>query len=319
MDGVAEQGIYKLKIDNAFKKMIPPLSADELRLLEENIVRDGCREPLCVWYNTILDGHNRYEICTRLQIPFAIRRVYPKNREEAIAWICTNQLGRRNITDETRKYLIGKRYEMEKMLGAHNAVGTNQHSTKEVRAKMLPEPTYEDTALRTRERLGDEYNISHATVFNYGKYSHAIDELTKIVPELVPRILSGEVKISRANVVELSQLPVTTIRHLSQLLSEDESEFVGSLRRVIPVRHRPEGIHRLSAGGSVKEMPAFDPDAEISGLALTVPSWISSINRARSSSDLSGTTDNARLRLKEELMKLQDAIDSMLNDMKEII
>lgn len=319
MDGMVEQSIYKLKIDNAFKNLVPPLSADELRQLEENIVRDGCREPLCVWYNTILDGHNRYEICTRLQIPFAIRRVYPKNREEAIAWICTNQLGRRNITNETRKYLIGKRYEMEKILGAHNAVGTNQHSSKTVRARMLPEPTYEDKTMRTRERLADEYNISHASVFNYGKYSRAIDDLTKIVPDLVPKILAGEVKISRANVVELAQLPLTTVRRLSQLLSEDDSGFIGSLQKAIPERHRSEKKLLFSAGGSVKEMPAYDPDAEISGLTLTVPSWISSINRARSSSDLRGTTASARLKLEKELIELNETINLMLVDMKEVI
>lgn len=319
MDDTAEHGMYKLKIDSEFRKLIPPLSPDELRLLEENIVRDGCREPLCVWYNTILDGHNRYEICTRLQIPFAIQRVYPKNREEAIAWICTNQLGRRNISDETRKYLIGKRYEMEKILGAHNAKGSNQHLSKEVRAKMLPEPTYENTAMRTRERLGDEYNISHASIFNYGKYSRAIDELTKVVPELVPKILSGEVKIPRASVVELSQLPVTTIRRLSQLSSENETEFIGSLRKAIPARHTTVGKHLLSTGGSVKEMPAFDPDAEISGLTLTIPSWISSINRARSSSDLSGTTASARLKLENELLRLREIIDSIIAELKEVI
>ncbi len=317
MGAMAEQEIYKLKIEDAFKKLIPPLSAEELQLLEENIVRDGCREPLCVWYNTILDGHNRYEICTRLQIPFSIRRIFLKNREEAIAWICTNQLGRRNITDETRKYLIGKRYEMEKILGAHNATGANQHSAKEVRAKMLSEPTYEDTAIRTRERLGDEYNVSHATVFNYGKYSHAIDELTKIVPELVPKILSGEFKISRANVVELSQLPGATIKRLSQLLTDDEAEFLGSLRKMVPERHRRLSGKHLA--GSVKEMPEYDPDAEISGLTLTVPSWISSINRARAATDLNGTTASARLKLEQELLKLKETVDSILADMKEVI
>jgi len=312
---MAERSVYKLKIDEDFKRLIPPLSLDELRQLEENIIRDGCREPLSVWYTTILDGHNRYEICTRLQIPFAIQRVFLRNREEAIAWICANQLGRRNITAETRKYLIGKRYEMEKILGAHNAVGTNQHSEKEVRAKILPEPLYEDTAIRTRERLGEEYKISHATVFYYGKYSRALDELTQIVPDLVPKILSGEFKISRANVVELAQLPGQTIKRLCQQLADDEAEFVGSLREFIPGKHRLSGRQPI---GSVKEMPAYDPDAEISALALTVPSWVSSIKRAHSASNLAGTTGDARCRLEKELLGLKETIDSMLTAMKEV-
>jgi len=172
------QSIYKLKIDNDLKRLTPPLSSKELQQLEENIIRDGCREPLCVWYNTILDGHNRYEICMRMDIPFSIQRIVLINREEAIAWICANQLGRRNITYATRKYLIGKRYEMEKIIGSHNVKGINQYSKKEVRSQMLTEPRFKDTALRTREKLSIEYNVSDTTIYRYGIYSKAVDSLS---------------------------------------------------------------------------------------------------------------------------------------------
>jgi len=39
----------EITIDPEFKALIPPLAADELRQLEENILRDGCRDPLVVW------------------------------------------------------------------------------------------------------------------------------------------------------------------------------------------------------------------------------------------------------------------------------
>ena len=97
---MADYDIYTLKIDDEFRQLIPPLSPDELKQLEENIVKDGCREPLCVWNKIILDGHNRYEICTRHQISFKISYVFLRSREEAVAWICANQLGRRNITED---------------------------------------------------------------------------------------------------------------------------------------------------------------------------------------------------------------------------
>lgn len=312
--------MYNLKIDEDFKRLIPPLSAEEYRQLEENIIRDGCREPLTVWYTTILDGHNRYEICTRLQIPFSIKRIFPKNREEAIAWICTNQLGRRNITDETRRYLIGKRYEMEKIIGAHNAAGINQHSKKEVRSRILTEPKFEDTAYRTREKLGEEYRISDGTVYKYGIYAHAIDSLSQVSPELVPKILSGEVKISHENLVDLSRLSDQTAKRLGQLLTEDEDKFIGNLRNIVPKRPRSQNKPSLPVSPvSVKDMPAYDPDAEISGLALTIPSWVSSINRARSATDLYKTTGDARCKLEKELLGLKEMIDSMLAAMKEVI
>lgn len=315
-----EQYIYELKIDTGFKRLIPPLSLKELERLEQNIVRDGCREPICVWNNTILDGHNRYEICTRRQIPFTIQQIDFENREEAMIWICANQLGRRNITEETRKYLIGKRYEMEKILGAHNAAGTNQHTKKEVRAKMLPEPPFGLTAGRTRERLGQEYNISHASILNYEKYSQALDSLLRVVPELVPRILSGEVKISIDNTIELSQLSGQEIRCLTKHISDDTSGFGGNLRKILPrKRGSTETSNYQVPSGSIKDMPVYDPDAEISSLTLTIPSWISSINRSCSAVDLSGVSDNARGKLEKQLLDLKKTIDSMLAIIREEI
>ena len=64
--------LIELRIDEEFKRLIPPLTHDEYALLEQSIIDDGCREALCVWRNTIIDGHNRYEICHRHNIPFRI-------------------------------------------------------------------------------------------------------------------------------------------------------------------------------------------------------------------------------------------------------
>lgn len=103
-----------LIIDPQFKNLIPPLQRTEYLQLEENLLADGCRDPLVVWRGTLVDGHNRYEICMRHRIPFSVTEVDFYCREEAIAWICANQLGRRNLSEGTRKYLIGKQYDSEK-------------------------------------------------------------------------------------------------------------------------------------------------------------------------------------------------------------
>ena len=55
--------------------MIPPLSPEEYALLEANIGRDGCLEPLCLWDDTLIDGHNRRNICTKLHIPYKVTRL----------------------------------------------------------------------------------------------------------------------------------------------------------------------------------------------------------------------------------------------------
>ena len=106
-----------LKIDPEFQGKIPPLTFEELNQLEANILRDGrIINPIIVWEGLIVDGHNRFIIAKKHpEIPFTVHETEFANRYEAIIWICKNQLGRRNLTPEQKKYLIGKQYEAEKL------------------------------------------------------------------------------------------------------------------------------------------------------------------------------------------------------------
>jgi hypothetical protein len=314
---MTEYDIYALKIDEEFKNFIPPLSSYERKQLEENLLQDGCREPICVWNKTILDGHNRYEICTRHQIPFKIVHIFLRSREEAVAWICANQLDRRNLTDESRRYLIGKRYKMEQIIGAHNAVGTNQYTRKVVSSQKLTEPLFEETASRTCERLGKEYRISTATVSRYGLFANAIDSLFRADSELVPKILSGQIKFSQGNIIELSRLSSSDIKRVSMKLAECDAGY-SDTRNIIPKRKKVEKQDYLPLPEiSVKNMPTYDPDAEILSLVFTIPSWVSSIERTRSSADFAEVSSSARQRLENELSRLQSTVDSVLSAVKE--
>ena len=91
-----------LTIDNDFRDLIPPLRLDERAELEASIQQDGCRDPLTVWSGTVIDGHNRYEICTRLSVPFEVVEKEFDSKVDALIWIRRNQLARRNLTDDQR-------------------------------------------------------------------------------------------------------------------------------------------------------------------------------------------------------------------------
>ena len=332
MNGVRR---YDLTIDPEFKQLIPPLIQTERQQLEDNIKRDGCREPIALWGNIIIDGHNRYEICREYNLPYDTIQVELQSREEAIAWICANQLGKRNISDESRRYLIGKRYAMEKILGAHNSAGVNQYSKNEVRARMLPEanrtdqgigakllpePQYDKSATRTRERLGREYHISHATVLKYGSYSEALDYLSEIVPELISKVLSGQVKISQENILELAKMPPLEIKRLGTQLVKKKENFVGysNARRVIPPKAEQSPKPLCTPNVSIKNMPEYDPDAEFSSLTLTIPSWVSSILRTQTTANLSEVTPQAKSKLVKGLIDLRKTVDDLLNMIKEV-
>ena len=89
--------MINLKIDPEFQSQIPPLTDDEYKQLEENILKEGkLISPLIVWNNTLVDGHNRYAILQKHpEIYFSSMPLPFECREEVLAWICKNQLGRR--------------------------------------------------------------------------------------------------------------------------------------------------------------------------------------------------------------------------------
>ena len=314
---MTEPLFLKLTVDTDFKRLIYPLSEERLCSLEQEIAREGCLAPLSVWHNTILDGHSRYEICQRLQVSFSIQRINLKSREEAIVWICVNQLARQDLTEEMRKYLIGKRYEMEKIIGAHHVAGINPSAKKDPLINHLPDKSFGLTASRSRERLAKEYNISQSTVINYEQYSRTLDALLAVSPELPARILSGDARISQNNIAYLSKFIGSEVASLKQLVSENIHVLSNGaeIRRLFP----PKQLNPLLIvpAVSIKDMPPYDPDAEISSLTLTIPSWASSINRVRTAANFNTTTIQAREKLIKELAGLKQTIDSILAAVKE--
>ncbi len=61
---------FQMRINPKFKSLIPPLSQEEYSQLEANILSDGCRDPLVSWNGFLVDGHNRYQICSNHNIEF---------------------------------------------------------------------------------------------------------------------------------------------------------------------------------------------------------------------------------------------------------
>ena len=96
-------------IDEQFKTLIPPLTDDEFKRLEENILKEGIRDKLVVWDNTLIDGHNRYRIATEHGLTYETIQKDFESREHALNWIISNQLGRRNLNPNQIAYLRGKR------------------------------------------------------------------------------------------------------------------------------------------------------------------------------------------------------------------
>jgi hypothetical protein len=181
-----------INIDPEFRSQIPAISDHEREQLEANIVEHGgARDPLTVWPRgdddmVLLDGHNRYEVCTRLRLPFAYCEVEVATRDQAADWIDRNQLGRRNLSDEGRKILLGRLYNRTKKAEHDGGKGkrrsgghTDHHSEK------------------TSDRVAREHGVSATTVRRAGKYQAAAAELG-----IEQEIVAGEIKATEAQIVE---------------------------------------------------------------------------------------------------------------------
>ena len=92
---MAEKSLPKLKVERAFKNLIRPLRRQEYVRLENSIIANGCKEPIYVWGEYIIDGHSRYEICHKHGIPFETEEIAFESKEEVIIWICKRQLRRK--------------------------------------------------------------------------------------------------------------------------------------------------------------------------------------------------------------------------------
>jgi len=97
-----------LLVDPEFHGLLPPLRDSEYAGLEKLIVREGCRNAIVAWNNTILDGHARYEICVKHGVDYLVRDVDMDCRESAMIYIIDTQLGRKNYTPQELAYMRGK-------------------------------------------------------------------------------------------------------------------------------------------------------------------------------------------------------------------
>lgn len=153
--------MQKLKIDKEFQKLIPPQQEAEHKQLEENILAEGCRDPLVIWNGTIIDGHNRYKICIEHNITFKVVEMEFSDRDEAKIWIIKNQFGRRNLIPFQRgelalvlKPLISAKAKQKQISTQNNNAG-----------KAVSQKSDElGTSFRTDEEIAKHAGVSRDTI-----------------------------------------------------------------------------------------------------------------------------------------------------------
>jgi hypothetical protein len=166
-----------ITIDEEFRDLIPPLSKDEKTRLEDSLASCGMLSPLIVWKHEgqiiLVDGHNRLELWKKrngfdesfefltTELPFA-------DREDAREWIIKNQLGRRNLSPEDFKILLGMLYSSRKKQGKRTDLTSGKNCQR----------------LTAAQQIAEEFHVSERTVRNAEADNKKAEELRKEEPQL---------------------------------------------------------------------------------------------------------------------------------------
>lgn len=309
----------QLKTHKILSDLIQPISSQEYEELELDLIEYGCREPIVVWNHYILDGHKRYAICADYNIPFSILVSRLSLLAEAVSFVCENQLGRKDLKYERYKYLVGKWAQAQRELGKREAK-LSQATDRPITAQ---------SASRKRcLEIASKLHLALGTVNKYRSFQEAADKISIHAPQLGQQIISGQIRISHDNTLALSERTGDDLKRLEQAVLQGSLTYLSRdiIRHEITLFGYERRFSELgrkknppAAQAQIKNMPKFDPDAEVSSLALTIPSWCNVIIRTRTKANLSKASRKARNHLACQLLTLKSQTDLLLDNLKEPI
>ena len=172
-------------------------------------------------------------------IKFEVEEIQLANKYEALAWICKNQLGRRNLSPERKKFLLGKEYESTKL-----AVGGQPGNCNKV--NRCDQNDHIDSEKRTCERIAVEHGVGSATVRRAEKYMNGVEAADEAAPGAREEILNGKIKAADREICAIAKAP-----------KEQRPEIVAELRK--PKSERDKQLASSTKSPSVK-VESFDDD-----------------------------------------------------------
>jgi len=172
-----------IEVKEEFKKLIPALTTEEFKQLEENCLAEGIREKILTWNGIIIDGHNRFEISTKWNLEYQTESKHFKNEEAVKEWMILNQFGRRNLSNYQRSVLaleledVFKEKAKEKQIRKPKSVSVNSPEQKPI---------------DTRKELSNVAGVGEQTIARVKKIQEKAPE------EVKEKLSRGEVSINQA-------------------------------------------------------------------------------------------------------------------------
>ena len=173
----------KLEIKEEFKKLIPALTQEEFKQLEENCLAEGIREAILTWNGFIIDGHNRYEIANKWNLDFQTKNKHFEDEEAVKEWMILNQFGRRNLSNYQRSVLALELESLFREKAKENQIRTTENRVRQISDKQ---------EIDTKKELAKVASVSHDTIAKV----KVIQE--KAPEEVKAKLQTGEVSINQA-------------------------------------------------------------------------------------------------------------------------
>lgn len=183
----------ELKIDPELRDLLPPLTSEEYKQLEKNIIENGFDRnfPIMEWQGFIVDGHNRYDICKKHNIEPIIGTLAYETKEEVMEWMLDIQLGRRNLSP-IQKIAITEKYRpiYEKQAKERQATSTGG-SNPQLTPKLVE-------AEKEKNRTNNETNTKLSKLAGVGKETYRMGAkiLNSGNEKLKQEVLSGKKSIN---------------------------------------------------------------------------------------------------------------------------
>ncbi|MCA6218539.1 plasmid replication/partition related protein [Ideonella sp. B7] len=247
-------------IHEGLQAYIDPLRPEEEEALEQSLLAEGCREALVLWGDVLVDGHNRYRLCTQHGIPFrTVQNPRLKTLEDVQLWMIDQQLGRRSVSNYQRGVLaLRKRELLETRRSARMAaladaapVAVEAAAPAQGEAATPPwdgegtppaepagaaAPTAEPKPLDSREAVAKAARLSSAQVQMIEKIQH------QAAPEVVAAVRAGTLSINAAAAV--ATLPAEEQAAAAQAGAD---ELKQAAKRVREAKRKPKAAAEGSA------------------------------------------------------------------------
>jgi DNA modification methylase len=175
-----------MQILQELESLIPPLSSEEFKQLERNVLEEGIREPLITWNGILIDGHNRYRIAQEHDMNYETLEKEFENINRVKEWMINNQFGRRNLSNYQRSVLALQLEDVFKEKAKENYI---QNVGRPSKSEQISAPI---KPIETRQEIAKVANVSHDTIAKVKKIEAVA------TPEVKARLNTGTMSINEA-------------------------------------------------------------------------------------------------------------------------